>query len=63
MNDFGNEIEKFFKANDKLIVFDVGCFQGEFSKKIKKKFKNSIFYFIFRKIIILNGKIKKKNEN
>lgn len=44
MNDFENEIEKFFKANDKLIVFDVGCFQGKFSKKIKKKFKNSIFY-------------------
>lgn len=50
MNDFTDVIIKSLKMlnknNDKLIVFDIGCFQGNFSRRIKQKIKHkdSKFY-------------------
>tara|TARA_Y100001970_G_scaffold260899_1_gene343434 strand:+ start:11642 stop:12322 length:681 start_codon:yes stop_codon:yes gene_type:complete len=46
MNNFSKDIAKIFyeKQNEKLIIFDIGCFKGNFSRSIKKELKNSQFY-------------------
>jgi len=50
MNDFTDSIIKSLKIlnknNDKLTIFDIGCFQGNFSRRIKQKLehKDNKFY-------------------
>ena len=36
MNEVENEILTYFKKNNKKIVFDVGCYRGNFTKNIIK---------------------------
>ena len=45
MNDFNSEIKKQLKGRN-LIIFDIGCFNGNFSRKLKKdlNLKNQSFY-------------------
>ena len=45
MNDFNSEIKKQLKSRN-LIIFDIGCFNGNFSRKLKKdlNLKNQSFY-------------------
>jgi len=46
MNDFSNLIiDNLKKENAENIIFDVGCFQGNFSRKLKKKIKNNNTHF------------------
>ena len=35
-NNFFNEISNFFKNKNSLVIFDVGCYEGDFSEKILK---------------------------
>jgi hypothetical protein len=46
MNDFSKDIAKIFKdcLYDDFIIFDVGCFIGNFSINLKKELKNYRFY-------------------
>ena len=44
MPDFCDQISSYVNKNKKQIVFDVGCFKGTFSIKLKKKIPNSKFY-------------------
>ena len=44
MCNFYNEIESLIDKNKKQIIFDVGCFRGNFSIKLKKKIPNSKLY-------------------
>tara|TARA_B100001057_G_scaffold304132_1_gene304304 strand:- start:475 stop:1176 length:702 start_codon:yes stop_codon:yes gene_type:complete len=50
MTDFTNlvaaEINKSNKEND-LIIFDVGCYIGNFSKNLKKKIKKNSKFYLF----------------
>lgn len=47
-HDFTNDILSYTKKEYKspIVVFDVGCFIGNFSRKIKKKFPDG-FFFLF----------------
>ena len=75
MNDFSKIISQTINKNSKkdIIVFDIGCFQGNFSRSLKKKLKkNSSFYlfdpnpnlkirdFQYREIAFSNSKDSKK---
>ena len=44
MNDFSKIISKILDDNSKteLVVFDIGCFQGNFSRSIKKEVKKKL---------------------
>ena len=37
MNDFSSTIANLVKNNDKCVVFDIGCFQGNFSRNLSNK--------------------------
>lgn len=45
MNDFSETILSYIKNNQKCVVFDVGCFQGNFSRNLKKKMKSKKVHF------------------
>lgn len=49
MNDFtkiiSDKINK--KPKDNLTIFDVGCFQGNFSRNLKKKIKSKASFYLF----------------
>lgn len=49
MNDFSKIISKILDDNSKseLVVFDIGCFQGNFSRSIKKEVKKKIRFYLF----------------
>ena len=49
MNDFSKTISKIVNHNskDELTVFDVGCFQGNFSRSLQKEIKKKTKYFLF----------------
>ena len=49
MNDFSKIISKIINDNHKteITVFDVGCFQGNFSRSLKKTIKKKINFFLF----------------
>ncbi len=49
MNDFSKTISKIVNNNSKneLTVFDVGCFQGNFSRSLQKEIKKKTKYFLF----------------
>ena len=55
-NNFFNEIGNFFKNKNNLIIFDIGCYEGDFSEKILKLLKEKI-----KKIYLFD--INKKVEN
>ena len=48
-NDFSNDLTAYLKESEEpLIVFDVGCYVGNFSRKIKKKLVNKkIEFYLF----------------
>ena len=75
MNDFSKIISQTINKNSKkdITVFDIGCFQGNFSRSLKKKLKkNSSFHlfdpnpnlkirdFQYREIAFSNSKGSKK---
>ena len=41
MNDFSSTIANLVKNNDKCVVFDIGCFQGNFSRNLINKIPTS----------------------
>ena len=49
MNDFTNLIlDNLKKENTENIIFDIGCFQGNFSRKLKKQIKTkNTHFFLF----------------
>ena len=49
MNDFSKTISKIVNNNPKneITVFDVGCFQGNFSRNLQKEIKKNTNYFLF----------------
>lgn len=49
MNDFSKTISKIVNNNPKneITVFDVGCFQGNFSRNLQKEIKKKTNYFLF----------------
>ncbi len=49
MNDFSKIISKIVNNNSKteLTVFDIGCFQGNFSRNLQKEIKKKTNYFLF----------------
>ena len=49
MNDFSKIISKIVNNNPKneITVFDVGCFQGNFSRNLQKEIKKKTNYFLF----------------
>ena len=49
MNDFSKIISKILNNNSKteLTVFDIGCFQGNFSRNLKKEIKKKTNFFLF----------------
>lgn len=49
MNDFSKTISKTLNKNSKteLTVFDVGCFQGNFSRSLQKEIKKKINFYLF----------------
>ena len=49
MNDFSKIISQIVNDNHKteITVFDVGCFQGNFSRSLKKSIKKKINFFLF----------------
>ena len=61
MNDFSEEIVKNLNNNKNNVIFDIGCFKGNFSRTLKNKLnsklhtrpqQNSIIFFFF--LIFLN---------
>lgn len=46
-NDFTHEIIKYTGKSKKLIVFDIGCYLGNFSRNIKKKITKNSQFFLF----------------
>ena len=50
MNEVENEILKYFKKDDKKIIFDVGCYRGNFTKNFinnEKKINVKSNFFLF----------------
>ena len=49
MNDFSDAINNNLnKDKEKITVFDIGCFQGNFSRKLKKKINSSkVDFYLF----------------
>tara|TARA_B100000123_G_C25629562_1_gene383813 strand:- start:21 stop:677 length:657 start_codon:yes stop_codon:yes gene_type:complete len=49
MNDFSKVISNIINNNSKkeIIVFDIGCFQGNFSRGLKKKIKEKVKFYLF----------------
>ena len=49
MNDFSKVISNIINNNSKkeIIVFDIGCFQGNFSRWLKKKIKEKVKFYLF----------------
>ena len=49
MNDFSKIISTIINDTPKkeLIIFDVGCFQGNFSRALKKEIKKKAKFFLF----------------
>ncbi len=49
MNDFSKIISEIINNNSKneITVFDVGCFQGNFSRNLQKQIKKKTNYFLF----------------
>jgi len=49
MNDFSKTISKIVNNSPKneITVFDVGCFQGNFSRNLQKEIKKNTNYFLF----------------
>ena len=49
MNDFSKIISKILNDSSKieLTVFDVGCFQGNFSRSLQKEIKKKTNFFLF----------------
>ncbi len=49
MNDFSKTISKIVNNNSKneITVFDVGCFQGNFSRNLQKEMKKKTNFFLF----------------
>ncbi len=46
-NDFTNLIVRQFKKSERLIIFDVGCYIGNFSKKLKSKINRKSKFYLF----------------
>ena len=63
MNDFNDELIKYLNK-DNLIIFDVGCFVGNFSRNLKKKLnlKNINFYLFDANPNLKIKDFKYKNE-
>ena len=49
MNDFSKIIAKIVNDNSKkeITIFDIGCFQGNFSRSLKKEIKKKINFYLF----------------
>ena len=49
MNDFSKPISTIINNNLKqeIVIFDVGCFQGNFSRSLKKEIKKKAKFFLF----------------
>ncbi len=50
MNDFTDSIIKILeelKKKDNFVIFDIGCFKGNFSRSLKKKIKTNSSFFLF----------------
>ena len=49
MNDFSKPISTIINNSLKqeIVVFDVGCFQGNFSRSLKKKINKKVKFFLF----------------
>ena len=49
MNDFSKFIAEEINKGDKtdINIFDVGCFQGNFSRSLKEKLNQQAKYFLF----------------
>jgi len=63
-NDFTKDIESYLsKSTEKITVFDIGCYLGNFSRKIKKNFNNKkIDFYLFDPNPKLNIKDFKYNN-
>lgn len=55
-SDFIKDIKEFFKDKKKLIIFDVGCYKGVFTKKILNTFNGNIKHIY---LFDINKKVKK----
>ena len=55
-SDFIKDIKEFFKDKKKLIIFDVGCYKGVFTKKILNTFNENIKHVY---LFDINKKVKK----
>ena len=54
-SDFIRDIKEFFKDKKKLIIFDVGCYKGVFTKKILNTFNGNIKHIY---LFDINKKVK-----
>ena len=52
MNEVESELLEYISGEENKIIFDVGCFRGNFTKNIikqeSKKIKNQIFFYLIR---------------
>ena len=46
-NDFTSLLAGYFKKSEPLIIFDVGCYIGNFSKKLKTKINRKSKFYLF----------------
>ena len=46
-NDFTSLLARHFKKSEPLIIFDVGCYIGNFSKKLKTKINRKSTFYLF----------------
>ena len=46
-NDLTDEIVKYLDKSKKLIIFDIGCYLGNFSRNLKKKINKNSYFFLF----------------
>ena len=49
MNDFSKPISTIINNNLKqeIVIFDIGCFQGNFSRSLKKEIEKKIAFYLF----------------
>ncbi len=58
MNDFTADIANHINQKEDCVIFDVGCFQGNFSKSLSKKIKKAQFYLFDANSNITNNNFK-----
>ena len=46
-NDFTNLIAKYFKKNEVLVIFDVGCYIGNFSERLQSQINRKSKFYLF----------------